>query len=885
MITKGILNLDSIGARLDNLVAEVDFDSESLDIRGVTGNFGKSRFEASGLVHFGKKPEIDITLKSKNLTLEELGEITVAGEPLSISGVAEVDVGVNGFYPDLELNGSVSLSNVYVEHASLKSPARNIKGRVKLSGNSISSEGLTMVFMDSPALVNGTITDFSDPHLDMTVSFADIELSRAKQAFAPDLEGDIEGHGRVTLNLTGSLEELWAHGDFSLFDISGEVSGNLLRASEAKGAFRYGNDAMTLNDTVISTMGGEIDVSGVVLLKKSHDESGISPWTRLSLDAKGISVKEVASYFVSEEITTSGVLDTKAILEVEKDSYKIAGSCGITSGSVREYSFDNMNADFRVEDGTIIIDQLNSEGPDGDLTIRGVVYDNADFEMQVVARTVDLAGAAKSFGHDKIEGTASFVGTVSGKDKNLSLDGFAEIVKPKVLGVQLDSAVGRVNLGGNTIRLSNASVRQGEAMYLVDGAIDIGREDPGFDLLANISRMPVSDLASIAGISTMPLKGYLSGKVAIKGTMNNPEVEGDVILLSGEISGVKLDTVTLGFGYAANTINVKNLSVGIGTNKVVASGNVTREGRLDLAVNIQDFDLSKLPVDIPNNPVSGGEADFDGKITGEVDEPQVEGHVEARNVLVMDALLPDVTCDLKWGSGEIWVRRAVIRDGAGTVMAEGSIELDNDNPLNVTLTAKEFDVKTALAIVRPGKNDPVEGRVSGKINVWGNLSRPAIELELDTNHLVVGGLPLESASLVAGIVGDNVDLKLLQLFQAGGGYFEANGSLRSCGPISLTASARHFDVSAVSDVLGWKYSFKGALDLAMKAEGELTDPSVTLSLRIADGGMENIEFDLLTARMKFSCGIVTIEDGEILQGHHKATVYGKVLSPKRDLKP
>ena len=117
VVTKGILSLEAISARLDNIAAEVNFDQESLDIRGMTGDFGKSGFEARGLLHFGQKPEIDIRVKSKHLAFEELGEITVAGAPLNVSGDATLDIGVKGFYPDLDLSGQVSLSGVEIEHA------------------------------------------------------------------------------------------------------------------------------------------------------------------------------------------------------------------------------------------------------------------------------------------------------------------------------------------------------------------------------------------------------------------------------------------------------------------------------------------------------------------------------------------------------------------------------------------------------------------------------------------------------------------------------------------------------------------------------------------------------------------------------------------------
>ena len=883
IVTRGILGLDAISARLDNITAEVDFDQESLDVRGMTGNFGKSAFEARGLLHFGKKPEIDIRVISKNLALEELGEITVADTPLNVSGDAVLDVGIKGFYPDLDLSGQISLSGVEIEHARLKSPASNVEGIVKLFGNGLRSERLTMIFSDSPVEVKGSVTDLAHPYFDISASFGDMQLSRAKEMLGLDIPGDIQGRGKITLNLAGSLEELRTEGAFDLSDLSYAVGEELFSASEARGKFRHGNDAITFSDTAIFTMGGQIDADGVVLLKRAEDESAMNLWTWLSLNIKGISAKEAASYLTREEIVTSGVLAAKVALEAEKDFYSVAGSCKIESGNVKRYLFDIAKAEFRAENGTIIIDQLTSEGPDGYVNVRGTVHDNADFEMQVAAKELNIQKLGEFFGYHEITGTGSFAGTVSGKEKAISLDGLAEIANPAFYGIKLDSAAGRVSFKDNAIRLSNILVARGGATGRIAGIIQLGPEYPALDLSAVVTGLPVSELVSIAGMDEIPLSGQLSGKVAIKGTTKNPKAEGEARLSSGEISGIKLDDATTGFAYASDTLNIEDLSIGIGVMRIIASGNITRDGKLGLDVDVLDFDLSKLPVEIPGNPVKRGIAGLSGRITGELDNAQAEGRIVARNVLLMDAVFPDVTCDLAWGDGEICVRRAVISDGTGTVVAEGNISLDNGNPVNLTLIADGVDAKTALAIVRPGKKDPIAGKISGTIGIQGSLSHPTLQLKFDTRHLSVGGIPLERASFDGGITGDRVDVRLLQLFQTGGGYFEANGSLATDGPVFVAASARQFDISALSAVLGGKYSFKGNADLALKAEGEPKDPSITLSLRIADGSVDRIGFDLATARMTFRDGVITIEDGEILQGRHKATVYGKAPVPKETL--
>ena len=215
----------------------------------------------------------------------------------------------------------------------------------------------------------------------------------------------------------------------------------------------------------------------------------------------------------------------------------------------------------------------------------------------------------------------------------------------------MDSAAGRVSFKDNAIRLSNILVARGGATGRIAGVIQLGPEYPALDLSAVVTGLPVSELVSIAGMDEIPLSGQLSGKVAIKGTTKNPKAEGEARLSSGEISGIKLDDATTGFAYASDTLNIEDLSIGIGVMRIIASGNITRDGKLGLDVDVLDFDLSKLPVEIPGNPVKRGIAGLSGRITGELDNAQAEGRIVARNVLLMDAVFPDVTCDLAWGDG------------------------------------------------------------------------------------------------------------------------------------------------------------------------------------------------------------------------------------------
>lgn len=883
LIMKGILGLEAVSELLDNIVAEIDFDGESVDIKGMTGDFGRSRFEASGLLYLGQTPEIDITVRSRDLAFEELGEIVVAGAPLSVSGNAVLDIAIKGFYPDLDFTGEVSFSGVEIQHARLPSPASNVEGVVRLLGTSISTDGLIMMLGDSAVEVEGSITDLGNPSFDINVYAGDIGLADVKDLFNLDIPGDMKGRGEFSVNIAGPFEDLWAEGRFRVSDLSFEVLGKPVEATEAKGRFSYGKNGITLSDTVVAAMGGEISVSGVALFKQAEDGLGQNPWTWLSLELDELPAKEAASYFAWEDIITEGVLSGKVVLEAERDFWSVQGACTVQDGSLNVYSFDNLKVDFTADEEKVIIDGLVSEGPDGNLTAKGTVYDNADFELQVAAQAVSLEKLSDLLEYPEVTGTGDFLGTVSSKEKALSIDGLLELTNPAIGEIELDSTVGRVSFKDSVIRLFNTSVVKGDATGQISGVIELGGEYPEFDLVATVNALPVDDLASVLGLGEIPLRGALSGKAAFSGTTKSPEAGGEVRLTSGEIHGIKLDDLRTGFAYSEDTLNIEDSLIEMGGIRISAAGNITREGKLSLDVRGEDFDLSNLPVEIPDNPVKGGRAGFTGRITGQLSNVHLEGQIVAEDVQVLDAVLHDVTCHMELGNDDIRLTQVVIKDGLGQVMAEGNIGLNEDRTINLTLTIEEIDSKTALGVIRPGKRDPIEGRISGKVVVTGDLREPSFELRLKSDSLSIAGVPFEKAALDARMVGDSVNVELLQLSQARGGYFEAAGSLGQSAPMSLAASARDFDVSIFSSVAGWKSQLAGNADLAVRAEGELEDPSMALSLRIRDGSVDRFGFDLLNARMTFNNGVITIEEGEILQGHHKATLSGRIPVSKDSL--
>ncbi len=918
-VTRGVLAHDAVGSRIEDIVAQISVGKDLVEIRGLTGRLGASKIEASGWLRPGKRVEIDLALRSRDLALASLGRVAFAGKPAVLSGSAAVDLELKGYYPSLQYAGEIALRGVTVEHPDLGARVSGVSGAIALSGKKMTTESLRMMVAGLSAEVQGEITDPLDPRFDLTVSFPDADLGRIAAFIAPGggsgeagggMSG-VGGRGKITARLTGTADDFFVEGAVDLATLSLPVQGKVVAASGAKAGFRYGGGALTLSRATACVAGGVVALDGVITAREGWPGGGRnaaegSPAARLTVEFKGISAKEIAPLFLPQDVALTGALDGNVAVTGEgrgKTPYVAAGSCRMGAGSVASgavsFAFGSLEAGFRAADGKVTFDRLVARGAEGDIDIKGTVSAGGEVNLRAVVKGVSLANLAKVAGYDGVAGVvgvAGFAGTVAGRGSDIAVDGLADVEKGIIAGRRFDALTGRVRLSSREIYLDGVSVRDGKASYLISGKAGLGavtRTDTGagtgraLDLAVRLSGVPCQDVMSLAGVSGLPLEGVLSGEVTVKGTAASPEAQGSVELSDGELSGVRLGRVGMSFSYAGGALHITRLASKVGPASVVASGTVGKDGGLDLSVSASDVDLARIPVSIPGNPVSAGAASFDGKVTGDVRAARVEGQVTATNVVFRDVLLPGVAGTVRWDGKKIELAPLAIHDGSGGAEVTGSVTPGKhgaaDTAFDIVLEAKGLGFRTALDLVQPGYNADLTGKVSGKVSLEGNVSSPDVDVALQASDLEVAGVAFASATIEARATAGDLSLRVLRLRQAGGGYLEASGTSKQGGAISFMASARGFNAGVLASLLGIKHAVSGVLDCAAKIEGTSTDPSATVALQLTGGSVEMVRFDTISARMLFRGGVVTIEEGEIVQGRHRASVTGKVPLPAKQL--
>ncbi|MGE5593738.1 MAG: translocation/assembly module TamB domain-containing protein [Betaproteobacteria bacterium] len=947
VVTGGVLAHDAIGGRVEDIAAEISAREDLVEIKGMTGRLGTSWVEASGWLRPGKRVEIDLALKSKDLVLADLGNVAFggAGGGLAIlAGNAAVDVTLKGYYPDIQWAGQIALKGVTVKHPALGGPFEGISGLIAFSGRKMSTESLKMTIAGVPVTARGDVTNLPDPRFDVTLSFADADIQKLAAFLAPGaVTRGVAGRGSITARLTGSAQELFAEGSMDLAALTVPVNGKAVAVPHVTGRFRYGEGALALRDVTAQVAGGRIAVQGAVMLGSDgrgapsesrrpsqltepgraggHAAAGASggssianpagsvrsgagnlPAVQFTAELKGVSAANLASLLLPSSVAFSGTVDGNLVVTGGGPGgaeYGVAGSCRVADGRVAvttqkdaTFSFTSLETSFRVAGGDIAFDHLVVRGADGDIDARGTVSQAGEVNVSATVKGASLAKLARFAGYDGVSGTAGFAGIISGRGENVTIDGLADVGNGSVAGIKFDALAGRVRLSRGEVSLNAVSVRKGKASCLISGKV--GLDSAGgsaLDLALELAGVPCEDVLSLVGATgSFPLKGVLSGEVTVKGTPANPIVRGSVESSGVELSGVKLDSAAADFSFAGGAVRFERLDGKVGPARVAASGTVSRDGAVDLSVNVDDVDLARMPFAIPGNLVSAGVATFQGKVTGESKRPRVEGRVSATNVVFRGVLFPDVAGVVKWDGESVAFAPLTVGDASGCATVTGSVTPSERAPgdvaragLDLEIAASGLRLRTVLDLVQPGYGAEVDGKVTGRVVVRGSVASPAVEMALEASDVNIAGIAFSDGALDAFAKAGGIELRLLRLRQKGGGYLEASGTGTRGGPISFMASAQGFDASVLPILLGVKYAVSGTLDLAARIEGTSSDPSANVAMQLAGGAVEKVKFDSATAKMLFEDGVVTIEQAEIVQGRHKASVTGTVPLAGREL--
>jgi translocation and assembly module TamB len=319
-------------------------------------------------------------------------------------------------------------------------------------------------------------------------------------------------------------------------------------------------------------------------------------------------------------------------------------------------------------------------------------------------------------------------------------------------------------------------------------------------LNGDFTDLDLSKLIALQGGRVTPIDGQASGRIdlAFTGTdfrTSSGTVNASITANAGSAESGRVPLAGQVRLSATNGLfNVDVAELHTDQSRASASGRFDlRNENSDLTVGLNSADAAEVERLIRAFGVSpeledqidsmqatvAGNLTFDGKITGNLYDPEADGHVALASISLRGRSLGSVSADLSVSPLVTELRNGKLRQADGgsadfsvVVPSTGS----NNTEVKATLTKIDAgNLLAALPVDLPERIRDLDGQTSGTVDITGlpNNSRGSVDLAASGG--IIAGQSFDSLNVKAIFSGTRIDLETAEM-RIGAGRFAANGT-------------------------------------------------------------------------------------------------------------
>ena len=629
---------------------------------------------------------------------------TFASAPYALDGSADADLRIGGSGAEPRITGRVVL------------PEATINGLFidRFSGV-VSAAPSLLAIDDGRVTVGSTVTAFSGTfqrHRRLTLA------ARAPHADLADFqdffdEGDfLAGKGKVAMTFERR------HG---LAATSGAVAMSGLRLAH----FDFGDATAAWQSTGSRVSGrtgfsgrlGRLQATGKIDLPTTGSVRSLLVRSNYNVQGRAAGV-DLGAWLpaLGYSAPVGGTLSIDGTLRGRYPALALTGDAALVGGTYGKLPIDRLTiaAVSSVARTTITDAQLEV----GTVTVRGSGYfgygAKQPLDMRLHASSPDIGTVVAKLSGDALPLHGSFQADVhaGGRAAHPLIDGGFDIENASLHGVAIPRALGEFAVSGRDVELRDAEVTFRSGTLALAGSVPLrlapltlGPPQAPVTLEVAPKAINLADFAPLMPADSR-IGGTLDGRVAIRGTVTNPRLVGEIALARGELllSTVERNPLTnvsgaLSFEGTSAHLNRLHADIGGGHVNVVGSVNVQNLGRLaDASTYDLTAALSRARIDMP----AYGRGVVDGTVALRHDPgqlPRAQGEVSLQDAVIpFSALynpsaggsqtefplqtaggtlfgLPNTALALSFTAGkDVRVRSSVLDiGGAGTVSLGGTL--------------------------------------------------------------------------------------------------------------------------------------------------------------------------------------------------------------------
>jgi outer membrane protein assembly complex protein YaeT len=367
------------------------------------------------------------------------------------------------------------------------------------------------------------------------------------------------------------------------------------------------------------------------------------------------------------------------------------------------------------------------------------------------------------------------------RDGNYEARGQLSVDSGVLQDAALQQARGQLVVNNGTVALNdfNAALFGGTAA----GDLTLQLGGGGVSRLATMfNSLNTGDLVAQFGEGRTPLAGSVSGSAQVNwpGT-NFRRVSGTInAQFSGQTTQT-LDAIPVTGNVALRAqrgdFTIEQLRLATDATTLTASGNFAFEGNSDLRFTLDSTDAAQLltlastleaaqPLIAEYEPLLAGNLNFTGQLTGPLDNPTIEGDLNAANVGAGDELLGSLAAHLRVSPAEIRIENALLTTPAG-----GTARLSYVAPRAETATGgrldatfERLDVGALVAAAGlPSQQQFITGAISGEAHLTGLPGAPQGTAQVRLAEGTIAGQPADAAQAVVNFNGETARLENLAI--------------------------------------------------------------------------------------------------------------------------
>jgi len=825
------------------------------------GTQGRERV-AVAATSSGDRVVLEVALTGASLA-EWNPRLAVKGVRL-LGGTAEVEVsgsfGIGRSRSPFEYVARVQVRDAAARLAPVRGPLRSLNGRALMTRDQVRVLRLDGAVAEARFTASGLISSLKQPQLNLHVK-ADFPTAvtaarLAKIRLPKELRA---GPGSVEVIVRGSLDHPVAEGTIRI----ARAQAKHVAISDLSSEITYRDEMMWLHRLRLDAAGGQ--VAGDVWLKRRGEQieaafEGQGRDLRVEQALAAVDVKSPRPISCIAQAYFAGTYGAAGL--------HVGGSFQAHDGRIGEVRFSSATGIIESHDGDLRIVSGRIESAAGSAMIEGTVSSRRALKLEVRASGVDLGAAARLMGvqGQQIAGTGYFAGTLSGPVSEPIASGTFQATDATFNDQAFDLLSGKVTASRTSASALDLLAYQEGARYVLSGSLDgldRPREEIALDANVEVGYARLAQVLAMAGI-TGDVQGDVEASFKVGGTIGAPTASGQVRLHRPVWKGWPLDHAEAQFMLSRDTVQLTDAKAGIGDSVVTASGQVSKEGDLQLEFS-SDVQLADLrpPKDL-NFPFElAGRVSASGVIKGTSKRPQITAQVRSAELSVNGETFSDASLETAYTEEtQRNVFRLAFAQGLGHFAAEGSTDLEGQA---VQVSAILSDGRLARlcgafpAIARrlpqdsligkaaqlvAGVPSPVRGRLSAQASLAGQWDDLKGEVKFETTNASVAGGRIPDAAGTLGIAGRVIEVRHFEAREEPA-YATASGTVDLEGKLSLEVDAYNLQAGVFEPLLGIQQKISGSADVSLSIAGTMQQPQIVGSMEVGDLGAGSLKIDHL----------------------------------------